>query len=196
MKLIDELKKFRNTLLGISERDYEFDAELEDHEIPNSNYYRLHYVEFYRRNEQIDPRPDNIGITNWPCSTFMLPEGMTREEGFKILSYLTDFIEKRKDTEVCSLKSVRTLDGVLDLDRFGFQKVTTNPKDVIDLFTVSGRILLFKQSEFYEKYFEWYTENVTRREIEKIYKKYNMTFEDIIWLDKPVQRTLRKKDEN
>ena len=127
---------------------------------------------------------------------FMLPEGMTREEGFKILSYLTDFIEKRKDTEACSLKSVRTLDGVLDLDRFGFQKVTTNPKDVIDLFTVSGRILLFKQSEFYEKYFEWYTENVTRREIEKIYKKYNMTFEDIIWLDKPVQKTLRKKDEN
>lgn len=49
MKLIDELKKFRNALLGISERDYEFDAELEDHEIPNSNYYRLHYVEFYRK---------------------------------------------------------------------------------------------------------------------------------------------------
>lgn len=196
MSIVDELKEFRNALLGISKRDYEFDAELEDHEIPNSNYYRLHYIEFYRRNEQIDPRPDNIGITNWPCSTFMLPEGMTREEGFKILSYLTDFIEKRKDTEACSLKSVRTLDGVLDLDRFGFQKVTTNPKDVIDLFTVSGRILLFKQSEFYEKYFEWYTENVTRGEIEKIYKKYNMTFEDIIWLDKPVQRTLRKKDEN
>lgn len=49
MKLIDELKKFRNALLGISERDYEFDAELEDHEIPISNYYRLHYVEFYRK---------------------------------------------------------------------------------------------------------------------------------------------------
>ena len=78
MKLIDELKKFRNALLGISERDYEFDAELEDHEIPNSNYYRLHYVEFYRKNEQINPRPDNIGITNWPCSTFMLPEGISK----------------------------------------------------------------------------------------------------------------------
>lgn len=52
----------------------------------------------------------------------MLPEDMTREEGFKILSCLTDFIERREDTDIGSLKSVRTLGGVLDLDRFGFRK--------------------------------------------------------------------------
>lgn len=47
---------------------------------------------------------------------------MSREEGFKVLSYLTDYIEKRDDTESCSLKSVRTLDSVLDLERFRFKQ--------------------------------------------------------------------------
>lgn len=53
----------------------------------------------------------------------MLPKVMTREEAFKLLLYLTDFIEKRDDTEPCSLKSVRTLDSVLDLERLGFTEL-------------------------------------------------------------------------
>ncbi len=119
----------------------------------------------------------------------MLPEGMTREEGFKILSYLTDFIERREDTDIGSLKSVRTLDGVLDLDRFGFRKVKSN--DPIDLYIVDGRILLFKNSKFYKDYFNWYKEGITKEEIEEIYIKHNMTFEDIKWLDNPIQRILK-----
>lgn len=114
----------------------------------------------------------------------MFPNGMTREEGFKVLSYLTDFIEKREDTEPCSLKSVRTLDGVLDLERFGFTRIDEKDEDkILNLFTVSGRLLLFKKSELYTKYFEWYSEGITLEEVENIYNKYNMEFEDIKWLD-------------
>lgn len=190
MKLIEKLKKLRNELIIPKNRNYEFDAELEDHEIKDGNIYRLHYVNFHRINEHNYSRGNNIGLINWPCSTFMLPEGMTREEGFKILSYLTDFIEKREDTDIGSLKSVRTLDGVLDLDRFGFRKVKSN--DAIDLYTVDGRILLFKKSEFYKDYFNWYKEKITKEEIEEIYAKHNMTFEDIKWLDNPKQRILKQ----
>lgn len=55
---------------------------------------------------------------------------MTREEGFKILSYLTDFIERREDTNPASIKSVRTLDEILDLERFVLRelKKKTNQK--------------------------------------------------------------------
>ena len=117
----------------------------------------------------------------------MLPNGMTREDGFKVLSYLTDFIEKRKEIEPCSLKSVRTLDGVLDLERFGFTRINiqlpAESEDVINLFTVSGRLLLFKKSKLYPKYFEWYTEGVTLEEVKNIYDKYNMEFQDIKWTD-------------
>lgn len=114
----------------------------------------------------------------------MLPKGMTREEGFKVLSYLTDFIEKREDTEPCSYKSVSTLDGVLNLERFGFTRVEEKDESkILNLFTVAGRLLLFKRSNLYPKYFEWYTENITKEEVESIYAKYNMEFRDIIWLD-------------
>ena len=44
---------------------------------------------------------------------------------------------------------------------------------------------MFKNSEdLYNKYFEWYTENVTKEEVEEIYKNIGIEFKDIIWLDR------------
>lgn len=190
MSLKDKLTKLKKDLLNSIQpnRDYEFEATLEDHPIGNQNIYRLYYVDFHRIGESWRyPEPNNIGVVNWPCKPFMLPNDMTREEGFKVLSYLTDFIEKRKEIEPCSLKSVRTLDGVLDLERFGFTRINiqlpAESEDVINLFTVSGRLLLFKKSKLYPKYFEWYTEGITLEEVENIYNKYNMEFQDIKWTD-------------
>ena len=54
---------------------------------------------------------------------------------------------------------------------------------ILNLFTVSGRLLLFKSSKLYSKYFEWYVENVTLEEVTNIYAKNNMIFKDIVWLD-------------
>ena len=43
---------------------------------------------------------------------------------------------------------------VLDLERFGFTRVNENDENkILNLFTVSERLLLFKKSELYEKYF-------------------------------------------
>lgn len=165
-------------------RDIEFNVSLENHPIGNQNIYRLYYVNYHRIGEYNGRNDNNIGIVNWQCRPFIFPKGMTREEGFKVLSYLTDFIEKRKDTEPCSLKSVRTLDAILDLERFGFTRINENDENkILDLFTVSGRIKLFKESKLYPRYFEWYVKNVTLKEVTNIYAKYNMTFKDIIWLD-------------
>ena len=141
-------------------------------------------MNYHRIGESYGRQDNNVGMINWPCNPFMFPEGMSREEGFKVLSYLTDFIEKREDTEPCSLKSVRTLDGVLDLERFGFKRVKEDDENkILNLFTVSGRLLLFQRSKLYPKYFEWYVENVTLEEVTNIYTKYNMEFRDIVWLD-------------
>lgn len=157
----------------------EYDVELESHPIGGQNIYRLYYVNYHRIGEGY-----GIGMVNWPCQTFMFPNGMTREEGFKVLSYLTDFIEKREGVEPCSLKSVRILDDVLDLDRFGFKRVKEDDENkILNLFTVSGRLLFFKKSELYSKYFEWYVENVSLDEVVNIYSKYNMDFKDIVWTD-------------
>lgn len=191
-KLIEFKEKLLQLNIPIS-RDFEFDAELEDHPIGNQNIYRLYYINYHRIGEGYGHRKNNIGIINWRFNPFILPKEMTREEGFKVLSYLTDFIEKREDTEPCSFKSVSTLDGVLNLERFGFTRVEEKDESkILNLFTVDGRLLLFKRSNLYSKYFEWYVENVTKEEVESIYAKHNMEFRDIVWLDNPKEKTYTK----
>ena len=72
--------------------------------------------------------------------------------------------------------------GPVDSEKLGFRKLKISlPRDtddVINLFTVSGRILLFKNSDKYEKYFEWYHEGVTLDEVKEIYARSNIPFYD------------------
>lgn len=176
------LKTFQYT------RDYEFDAKLENHPIGNQNIYRLHYINYHRIGESYEIAPDNIGMIDFVYQTFMLPHRMHRNDAFKVLSYLTDYIEEQLNLPPCSQKSVSVLNQVLDLERLGFRKIniksSINNSDIIDLFTVTGRLLLFKQSANYSRYFEWYTEGVTLEEIKDIYSKCEMDFYDIIFSDK------------
>ena len=148
----------RETLELFVNRDYEFDAELEDHPLGNQTKYRLYYMKYYRKQDS------TVGAMDWPFIPFMLPEGMNREDAFKVLSYLTDFIERR-----------------LNLERLGFKRIneTLDDNEVIDLFTVAGRVELFKRSKHYSKYFEWYVENVTFDEVKDIYHKCNIEFSDL-----------------
>ncbi len=195
----------KNKLLEIKEdiltkfstnKDFEFDAVFEDHPIGNQNIYRLYYVDYHRIGQGYGMKNNNIGIINWNFEPFMFPNGMTREEGFKVLSYFTDVIEKREDIDVGSFKSVKTLDENIDLGRIGFTRVKETDEDkILNLFTVSGRVLLFKKSDLYQKYFEWYSENVTLNEVKEIYAKYNMEFKDILFPeDKKVYIKTLKKD--
>lgn len=187
MNFREKLLSIRESLLSLkktSSRDYEFDTDFENHSVEGLDIYRLYYVNYHRINECDDSDKNNVGMVDFPCSPFKFPDGMSREEGFKVLSYLTDFVERTEDIEPLSLKSVRTLDGVLDLERFGFKHVEEKNDDkIIDLFTVTGRLLLFKKSKLYKKYFEWYIEGVTREEVVDIYKKIGREFKDIVWLE-------------
>ena len=81
----------------------------------------------------------------------------------------------------CSLKSVNLLEDAINLERFGFERVEIeNNKNIVDLFTIEGRIKNFKISEYYSKYFNWYKENVTKEEVKNIYEKIGIEFKDII----------------
>lgn len=165
-------------------RDYEFEADLENHSLGNQNVYRLHYLDYHRIGESYGMRPNNVSVMDFYFQPFLLPNKMSREESFKVLSYLTDYIEKEKHLLPCSLNSVAILDEILELDRLFFVKLNTSydkcSNEVIDLFTVTGRVLLFKQSKYYSKYFEWYTENVTLEEVKTIYEKCGMEFTDVL----------------
>ena len=185
MKLFKKLRKRIDDWITPGNRDYEFDAELENHAIPMGYVYRLYHVNIHRIQEYPGRSDDNIGIAEWAGKPFKMPKGMSREDGFKVLSYLTDNIEKHGQAEPCSLKSVRTLQSVIELERFGFiTEGIEDAKQPIDLFTVTGRVLLFKErSWLYSKYFNWYVENVRLQEVKWIYKRCGLEFSDIVWLD-------------
>ena len=183
MSLWTFLKDRQESMSKIRNRDYEFSAELEDHPIGDQNIYRLYYINYHRIGERYGLGPDNIGMINIPFKPFMLPENMSREDAFKVLSYLTDYIEKTYDIEEGSYKSVSALNKLIDIDSLGFRRVDIDLDDksdvVINLFTVSGRLLLFKNSEFYNKYFEWYSEGITLDEVRDIYSKCGVEFTNI-----------------
>lgn len=197
MDLKEKLQGLKNGLHHTMQlsRDYEFDAELENHPLGNQNIYRLYFIDYHRIGESYGMRrPDNVGVINWPFKPFMLPDGMSRDDAFKVLSYLTDFIEKEANLEPCSYKSVETLDKVIDLERLGFKRLDMNldndSTEVIDLFTIKGRILLFKQSKQYQKYFEWYTEGITFNQVKNIYNKCGIEFYDLIPISRESEENL------
>ena len=190
-KLIALKDKLLESMLPEEPSDAEFYADLEDHRIGNQNIYRLYYVNYHRIGSTYGQ--SGIGMIDWAFDPFTLPEGMTREEAFKVLSYLTDFIERKDGIESCSFASVKMLNNVLDLERFGFKKVKEEDESkILDLFTISGRVALFKKSSMYQRYFEWYSKGVSREEVEAIYAKHNMPFEDIVWLDNEEKGMSRK----
>lgn len=163
-------------------RNFEFDAELEDHKMDDKDLYRLYFMEFNRIGLPYNSKA-NIEVVDWPYKPFKLPSGMTKEDAFKVLSYLTDYIEKDNNIAPASFKSVRILDDILNIERLGFKRVDTNlssdSSDVINLFTISGRIRLFKKHKLYNKYFEWYKEGVTKEDVVEIYKNCNVEFYDL-----------------
>ncbi len=175
---------FFKKVIELKNRNFEFEAKLENHPLSNQNIYRLYYINYHRINEFPGCRDNNIGVIDWPFKPFMLPNGMSREDAFKVLSYLTDFIERELKLEPGSQKSVAVLDHVLDLERLGFRRVNISLdkdcEDIIELFTVTGRLQLFKNSSQYRKYVEWYQENVTFSEVKKIYKKCGIEFYDLV----------------
>lgn len=168
-------------------REDEFEADFVDHPIGKQNLYRLHYYESYNRGE------NRYSVVDMHYKPFMLPVKMSREDGFKVLSYLTDYIEEKGNMKECSWKSVQTLDKVLDLERLGFTRVEDyQEEDVIDLFTISGRVKRFMNTSYYQKYFEWYTPGVKKKEIVNIYNKLNMEFTDLVPLNEVKKRNLCK----
>lgn len=175
MKLKELLKSFKKALQN--EEINEFDAQFEDHPIKNGDIYRLHFVGYYNSNLQSFDSPSKH-MVDWSCKPFKLPLNMPREDAFKVISFLSDYVEAQANIRPASLESVRTVDKALSLERLGFTKFPHDIKDnyVIDLFTVGGRIRRFLSSEYYSKYFEWYTPNITLEEIQKIYHKIGLEF--------------------
>lgn len=150
---------------------------------------RLVYVGLGAYNSYAGGR--KIGATLWASPTFSLKEGMSMEDAYKVISYLSLKVEREyrlqpgcKDsvTKVCSI-----------LENYGFKKVSEEGKanyhatltcpasrlmlplvkvdDCVNLYTVDGHFDLFRRSNLYGDYFEWFKDNVKESEFNQIINK-------------------------
>lgn len=128
-------------------------------------------------------------------SVFELPDGMTMEQACKVVSYLSELVEREQNLEPASYESVGAVSHILK--DYGFVKdeyigknlihitanewFVKNPKlkvgklnGVVDLITFNGNSACFKRSDLYDRYFNWFTENVSKNEVDEIYQNLNI----------------------
>lgn len=141
-----------------------------------------------------------IGQTYGVSSPFRLPHNMSMEDACKVVSYLSDKVEKENDLEPACEKSVIMVSNILE--NYGFSKVESKEKGhyhaiseyipfhttratfpatekiegVVDLFTVGGDFKVFKKTDLYDRYFDWYSEGISQQEIVDIYKSIGQEY--------------------
>ena len=82
------------------------------------NKIRLVYVAIEEFNKYVGGK--GIGVTFSNSSCFFLPEGMSFENAFKVISYLSEKVEKENDIEPASQHSVAMVSHLLE--SYGFKK--------------------------------------------------------------------------
>ena len=127
-------------------------------------------------------------------SVFRLPRHMKIEDSFKIVSYLSEKVERDHHLTPASEDSVVAVSKILDT--YGFEMLDEDAKTynyrrstlvpfkrrvgipelneiegVVDLFTVNGDFRQFKRTDLFPRYFDWFTPNVTKEVVDDIYKK-------------------------
>lgn len=153
MFFMNELKRFRNIIY--------LDTVPSDKII-----YRLHYLYF---NDYFIKE-----VHDCACDAFMIPDGVDKMDAFKVISYFFDHIQYEKGGYRCCCATTEKLNSI------GFEKIDNiKAKEyfVVDLFSVisCGNGQSFKQSEYYQNYFEWYCSGVTKEEVLSICTKNNIS---------------------
>ena len=161
---------------------------------------RLYYVGFNKYNNALNQ--ECIEKVYEITTPFVLPRDMTIDEACKVISYLTEKVEKENGLEPASKEGVAQVGKMLS--NYGFSSCESysrghfkrlalfeprtkiesgllnsdlKQKDgITELYTVGGDTKLFKKSEFYKTYFNWFVDGVTREDVKEIYKRIGKSY--------------------
>ena len=126
---------------------------------------------------------------------YLIPDGLSLQEACEVLSYLSNRIEQDNNIEPASLTSVKSVCKVLS--KYGFKKIEDNKSDyyhshityewnplnkeqyssiseidgVTDIITYRADDKIFKKSDMAERYFDWYTEDVSQHRFKELINK-------------------------
>ena len=161
---------------------------------------RLYYVAM-EKFTRYGTGESKIGQTFGISSPFRIPRGMSIEDACKIVSYLSEKVEKENNLEPASEKSVAMVSNLLS--SYGFDKVESKAighfhivsdfvpfhrvrtdsfaegkkiDGVVDLFSVGGDFKVFNRSDLRERYFDWFTPKVSKEDVTDMYKNYRIDY--------------------
>lgn len=124
-----------------------------------------------RKSWQKSTKPFDFNESNFSLecqsSYYMFPKGMTYTDGFKVLSYLRDYINKELNLDKEILNSIVSLDNVINLSEFGFTKTQALDSNC----TMDRQLLFLDRVNQYSKYPEWYIEKISLEDVVSIYNK-------------------------
>ncbi len=164
---------------------------------------RLYYVALERFSRYGEMTKSKVGQTYGISSPFRLPRDMSIEDACKVVSYLSEKVERENNLEPASEKSVAMVSN--ELTKYGFERVESKEHGhyhavseyipfhnirakcfpicekidgVVDLFTVDGDVKLFKKSDLHDRYFDWFTAGISKDEVIDIYDQIGIDLDE------------------
>lgn len=163
---------------------------------------RLIYVRFEKFHRYYN-EGYSIGTTLGVSSPFMIPKGMNVESACKVISYLSEKVERENKIEPASEDSVALVSSLLE--EYGFKKLESDYipghyhtisqphifskiktrfddelESTYDLITVDGDSKLFKKSILSSRYFDWFKEGLSKEDIIDTYNDSYLVAPDIL----------------
>ncbi len=165
MSVKEKYIKLKNKIL-----EFKKDAiNLEDHEVSDSNIYRLHFVDY-------DKNSKGYVSTQYISKPFKFKYPMSRKEQLDVVSYLFNFVHLLTGVNINTFTATRLVCGVMvDYPQFGIVNASNaKEEDIIDLYVLNGNIKVFKNSHYYDNYFNWYNPSMEYSDVDKLYKRYDV----------------------
>lgn len=131
-----------------------------NNKLTTNNVYRLHYVNFNK-----DQNEDML------FETFRYYYNLEEEYVFAIVSFIKDLVNREYSKYTILLHKAILIDALLEF--FGFERVIEKVDDenITDLFLIIGNIRKFRESNYYDKYINWYIPNITYEDIMLIHEQ-------------------------
>lgn len=120
---------------------------------------------------------------------FSVPSNISINDALLIVSYINKKIAREHNLDINSNRAIKLTNG--QLTKYCFTQIEPGhvSEKVLDLISACGYVKELRQDPiFKEKYFKWFSPNVTRSQIVEIYKKCGISLDSLEEKLKEAQR--------
>ena len=135
-----------------------------NHKVNDCGVFRISYANFMGSSSK---RKNNV---KWTLNQHIYPYELTREESHKLLSFIIDESRRKAKDDESMIDTLIKVDKILP--SLGFTKVPFGSMlKPVELFIVEGEKRNFTHTKDYQKYFNWYQQDISKEEAGQIFDK-------------------------